>query len=48
LGNGYITINDKPGLGIEVNEDFLNDQLYDGSWRNPVLYHVDDGTICDW
>ena len=46
--DGYIKINDKPGLGIEVNEDVVKERAFDGDWDSPRLYAEDDGTIIDW
>ena len=45
--SGYIDVPTGPGLGIEVDEDALADQLYDGGWENPRLWH-DDGSLADW
>ena len=48
IEDGYIMINDKPGLGIEVNEDVVAERAFDGDWDSPRLYAEDDGTIIDW
>ncbi len=48
IEDGYININDKPGLGIEVNEDVVAERAFDGDWDSPRLYAEDDGTIIDW
>jgi galactonate dehydratase len=45
---GHIRINDKPGLGIEVNEEILSECAFDGDWDSPRLYADDDGSIADW
>ena len=46
--NGYITIPDRPGLGIEVNESVVEKMAQEGHrWRAPVWRH-DDGSISEW
>lgn len=44
---GYIPVPTGPGLGIEVDEEAVRSQLYDGSWENPRLWH-EDGSLADW
>lgn len=45
--DGYIHLSDKPGLGIELDEDALADKINDGSWETPRLWHR-DGSVADW
>ena len=46
--NGYVSIPDKPGLGIEINEDHVRKMAAIGhNWRNPVWRH-EDGSIAEW
>ncbi len=46
--NGYVKIPDKPGLGIEINEDHVRKMAAIGhNWRNPVWRH-EDGSIAEW
>lgn len=33
--DGYIDLPAKPGLGIELDEEALQDKIYDGSWQSP-------------
>ena len=47
IENGYIQVTDKPGLGIEVDEEALKDKIYDGKWETPRLY-FEDGSLADW
>jgi galactonate dehydratase len=47
LKDGHIDLPTGPGLGIEVDEDALAAQQYDGDWSNPRLTH-DDGSVADW
>jgi galactonate dehydratase len=44
---GHIPVPPGPGLGIEVDEDAVRAQLYDGGWENPRLWHG-DGSLADW
>lgn len=45
---GYVNIPDKPGLGIEINEDHVRKMAAIGhNWRNPVWRHM-DGSIAEW
>lgn len=46
--NGYVTIPDGPGLGIEVNEEYVIEKANDTeNWRNPIWRHK-DGSIAEW
>ncbi len=46
--NGYVNIPDKPGLGIEVNEEHVRKMAAQGhNWRNPVWRHT-DGSVAEW
>lgn len=48
LNQGHLTIPDGPGLGIEVNEDFVIEQGKKGhAWRAPTWRHK-DGSIAEW
>lgn len=47
IKNGYIELTDKPGLGVELDEEALKDKLYDGSWTTPRQYY-EDGSIAEW
>ncbi|MBN1285042.1 MAG: galactonate dehydratase, partial [Anaerolineae bacterium] len=47
IADGYIELPAKPGLGVELDEDALQDKLYDGSWETPRLWHK-DGSVADW
>ncbi len=47
LKDGYIEVSNKPGLGIEVDEEALKEKLYDGAWTTPRLYD-EDGSNADW
>ena len=46
--DGYIDIPDGPGLGIEINEEYVRERAVQGHrWRNPLWRH-DDGSIAEW
>lgn len=45
---GMVRIPDGPGLGIEVNEDYVRERARQGHrWRNPVWRHA-DGSVAEW
>jgi len=45
--DGYVDLPTGPGLGIELDDDALEDKI-DHDWRNRESYHPDDGTAVDW
>ena len=45
--DGYIALPQKPGLGVEVDEDFVKHNGYDGAWDTPRQYHK-DGSVAQW
>ena len=44
---GYVKVPTKPGLGIELDEDAMQDKL-GHDWRNPEPYDSRDGSVVDW
>ena len=45
---GYVSILDGPGLGIEVDEDKVREAAKTGhDWKNPVWRNA-DGTVAEW
>lgn len=45
---GYVNLPTKPGLGIDINEEFVREKAKQGhSWKNPVWRHK-DGSIAEW
>jgi galactonate dehydratase len=44
---GFVELPTGPGLGIELDEDALEDKI-DHDWRNPKVYHPDDNSVVDW
>jgi galactonate dehydratase len=47
IKDGYISVPNGPGLGIELDEEALKDKIYDGNWLTPRIYH-EDGSNADW
>jgi len=46
--DGYVKILNKPGLGIEINEDKVREMAKIGhNWKNPI-WRNEDGTIAEW
>lgn len=46
--DGYCTIPDGPGLGIEINEEHVREMAKTGhNWHNPVWRH-EDGSVAEW
>ncbi|MDR3317995.1 MAG: galactonate dehydratase [Clostridiales bacterium] len=46
--NGFLDIMTAPGLGVEINEEFVKEAAKKGhNWHNPV-WRNDDGTIAEW
>ena len=46
--DGYVQIPDQPGLGVEIDEDYVREQAQqDVDWHNPVWRH-DDGSVAEW
>lgn len=45
--DGCVRVPDAPGLGVEVNEEALEQFRFDGTWDTPHLL-FDDGSIADW
>jgi galactonate dehydratase len=45
---GYVAIPDGPGLGVEIDEDYVKERAKEGHrWRNPVWRHK-DGSFAEW
>ncbi|MBZ9848958.1 galactonate dehydratase [Mesorhizobium sp. CA14] len=46
--DGYVAIPDGPGLGVEIDEDYVKERAREGHrWRNPVWRHR-DGSFAEW
>lgn len=46
--NGYVSIPSGPGLGIDINEEYVRKMAAVGhNWRNPIWRHG-DGSIAEW
>lgn len=47
MKEGYTGLPTKPGLGVELDDDLMEDK-YDHDWKNPMTYDEDDGSVIDW
>ncbi|MEX2388799.1 MAG: enolase C-terminal domain-like protein, partial [Phycisphaeraceae bacterium] len=45
--DGHIAVPAGPGLGIEVDEDALQEHLFDGDWDTPA-FALDDQSVAEW
>jgi galactonate dehydratase len=45
--DGFVTLPDGPGLGIEVDRDHVEQVAGDVDWHNPVWRH-EDGSVAEW
>ena len=45
--DGYVSLPDAPGLGVEPDEETLSDRTGHDDWHNPVWRH-DDGSVAEW
>lgn len=46
--DGFVNITQKPGLGIDIAEDYVKERAKIGhNWKNPVWKHQ-DGSIAEW
>ena len=44
----YVPLPTKPGIGIELDEDALEEQKKVGNYNFPELYDAYDGSVLDW
>ena len=47
LKDGYVEVPKKPGLGIELNDDFIKRKIYSGEWETPRFYY-ENGSVAEW
>lgn len=47
IKDGYIEVSNKPGLGVELDEEAMKEREYDGKWTTPRQYY-EDGSIAEW
>lgn len=46
--NGVVALPKKPGLGVDIDEEFVKKQAATGhNWKNPVWRNA-DGTVAEW
>jgi galactonate dehydratase len=48
LVDGYAVPTDKPGLGVELDRDAIEPELYDGGWKLPHWFDAHDAGIAKW
>lgn len=46
--DGYVDLPTAPGLGIEFDEEAIEQARYAGDWKLPHWFHEDDGSVADW
>ncbi len=45
---GFVSIPNGPGLGIEINQAYVDERAAEGHrWRNPIWRHA-DGSVAEW
>ena len=48
IRDGYIAINERPGLGVEINEELVREMsAAPNDWKNPLWYNA-DGSLAEW
>ncbi|GHU70828.1 galactonate dehydratase [Clostridia bacterium] len=47
IENSHLSLPTAPGLGIEVDEDYVRSMAYEGDWDSPRWYN-DDGAFTEW
>jgi galactonate dehydratase len=45
--NGYVRLPTRPGLGVELDENLMQDKM-GHDWQNPETYLDADGSVVDW
>ena len=46
--DGYMKLNDNPGLGVEIDEELVREMDKKGHrWKNPI-WRNEDGSIAEW
>ena len=45
--DGFVEVPKGPGLGIELDEESIEEKTFSGDWENPQLSH-EDGSVADW
>jgi galactonate dehydratase len=46
--DGFVAIPTGPGLGVDVDEDYVKERAKEGHrWRNPIWRHA-DGSFAEW
>jgi galactonate dehydratase len=45
--DGYVSLPEGPGLGVEIDEEVVRERAGDVDWHSPVWRH-DDGSVAEW
>jgi galactonate dehydratase len=45
--DGYVSLPDGPGLGVDIDEDVVRERAGSDDWHNPV-WRRDDGSVAEW
>ncbi len=45
--NGYIPVPEKPGLGIELDDEAIQEKIFAGDWETP-RFTLEDGSFAEW
>jgi galactonate dehydratase len=48
LVDGYLLPSTEPGLGVELDRDAIEPQLYDGGWKLPHWFDSHDSGVAKW
>ena len=46
--DGYISIPEGPGMGIEIDEAGIKENQIDGRWETPRVMFADDHSFGEW
>lgn len=47
LRDGYVEVPREPGLSIELDDELVEERIYDGKWETPRLCHEDE-SVAEW
>ncbi|MBP1992993.1 galactonate dehydratase [Paenibacillus eucommiae] len=48
IRDGYMDLPEGPGLGVEFDEEALEEKRYSGDFDLPKVFHADDQSVADW
>jgi len=47
LWDGYVAIPDRPGLGVEIDEDYVKERAREGQRRRNPAWRHQDGSLAE-